>query len=149
MALPLSSIRYLAGTGRRWGLHVQRRIRHRDEEDSWRPLVRGNAGLLSQAGAIDGLDGLRPARLLEVIPGVLFAQDDVRAPATGRLETEEVDIDPSLTLKLAPTPYVVIDATLNPDFAQIESDQLVSTANQRFPLFFAEKRPFFLVGHHS
>lgn len=47
VALPLSSIRYRAGAGRRWGVHVQRRIRHRDEEDSWRPLVRGNAGLLA------------------------------------------------------------------------------------------------------
>ncbi|HEX2645221.1 MAG TPA: DUF5916 domain-containing protein, partial [Thermoanaerobaculia bacterium] len=127
------------------------RIRHRDEEDSWRPLVRGSAGLLAQAGAIDGLDGLPPVRLLEVIPGVTVARSGARTPPsnqfeTGRFETQEAEIDPSLTLKVAPTPNVVIDATLHPDFAQIESDQLVTTANQRFPIFFAEKRPFFLEG---
>ena len=44
------------------------------------------------------------------------------------------------------TPNVTLDFAVNPDFAQVESDQLVVTANQRFPIFFAEKRPFFLEG---
>lgn len=144
-ALPLSSIRYRAGAGRRWGVHVQRSIRHLDEENSWRPLVRGNSGLLDQAGAIDGLDDLRPARMLEVIPGLTAAESGTRT-APDRFVTEEPEIDPSVTLKIAPTPNVVLDATVNPDFAQIESDQLVTAANQRFPTFFAEKRPFFLEG---
>lgn len=145
VALPLSSIRYRAGEGRRWGVHVQRRIRHRDEEDSWRPLVRGNAGLLSQAGAIEGLDGLVPERLFEVIPGLTASQSGTRG-AEDRFVTGSAETEASVTLKLAPTPNVAIDATVNPDFAQIESDQLVTTANQRFPTFFAEKRPFFLEG---
>jgi hypothetical protein len=147
VALPLSSIRYRAGAGRRWGVHVQRKIQHLDEEDSWRPLVRGNAGLLDQAGAIGGLDDLPPARLLEVIPGFTIAESGART-RTGpdRFVTEDAETDPSVTLKIAPTPNVVLDATVNPDFAQIESDQLVTTANQRFPIFFAEKRPFFLEG---
>lgn len=147
VALPLSSIRYRAGAGRRWGVHVQRRIRHLDEEISWRPLVRGRAGLLDQAGAIDGLDGLQSERLLEVIPGVIFSESGARTRAVSdRFVTEDVETDPSVTMKIAPTPNVVLDATINPDFAQIESDQLVSAANQRFPIFFAEKRPFFLEG---
>jgi hypothetical protein len=146
VAVPLSSIRYRAGTGRRWGVHAQRRIRHLDEEDSWRPLVRGNAGLLDQAGAIDGLDGLQSARLFEVIPGLTVSESGARARPADRFVTEEPETDPSVTLKIAPTPNVVLDATVNPDFAQIESDQLVTTANQRFPIFFEEKRPFFLEG---
>jgi hypothetical protein len=145
VALPLSSIRYRAGAGRRWGVHVQRRIRYLDEEDSWRPLVRGNAGLLDQAGAIGGLDELRSERMLEVIPGVIVSESGERA-ADERFSTAPAETDPSVTLKIAPTPNVVLDATVNPDFAQIESDQLVTTANQRFPIFFEEKRPFFLEG---
>ena len=147
VALPLSSIRYRAGQGHRWGVHVQRRIRHLDEEDSWRPLVRGHAGLLDQAGAIGGLDELGSGRLLEVIPGVIFSESGARTRVVpGDFVTEDVETDPSVTLKIAPTPNMVLDATVNPDFAQIESDQLVTTANQRFPIFFAEKRPFFLEG---
>jgi hypothetical protein len=146
-ALPLSSIRYRAGAGRRWGVHVQRRIRHFDEEDSWQPLTRGKAGLLAQAGAIDGLDDLQPARMVEVIPGVTVSESGARMQTLpDRFVTEPVATDPSVTMKLAPTPNVVLDATVNPDFAQIESDQLVTTANQRFPIRFEEKRPFFLEG---
>jgi hypothetical protein len=147
VALPWSSIRYPAGAGRRWGVHVQRRIRHLDEEDSWRPLVRGNAGLLAQAGTLEGLGDVRPARFVELIPGLTVARSGARSSVPpGRYETESAQTEPSLTVKLAPTPGVVLDATVHPDFAQIESDQLVSTANQRFPTYFAEKRPFFLEG---
>ncbi|HJQ39565.1 MAG TPA: DUF5916 domain-containing protein [Thermoanaerobaculia bacterium] len=128
-ALPFSSLRYRAGT---WGVHAQRRIRHLDEEDSWRPLVRGHASLLDQAGTITGLGELDSGRMLEVIPGVAWS--------------ERARTDPNVTMKFAPTPNIAFDATVNPDFAQIESDELVSTANQRFPIFFAEKRPFFLEG---
>src|SRR6185503_13152403 len=127
-ALPFSSIRHRAGGN--WGIHAQRRIRHLDEEDSWMPLVRGRAGLLDQAGSLTGLGEVDSARMVEVIPGMTFSEGT----------------DPSLTMKVAPTPNVVFDATINPDFAQIEADELVSTANQRFPIFFAEKRPFFLEG---
>jgi hypothetical protein len=132
VALPFSSIRH--GKEGKWGIHAHRRIKHLDEEDSWMPLVRGNAGLLDQAGQIAGLGDIDSGRMIEVIPGLTLSE------ASGR------DTDPSITLKLAPAANIVFDATVNPDFAQIESDQLVSTANQRFPIFFEEKRPFFLEG---
>ncbi|MGH8525664.1 MAG: DUF5916 domain-containing protein [Gammaproteobacteria bacterium] len=51
-----------------------------------------------------------------------------------------------LTAKLTLTSGVTLSAAINPDFAQVESDQLIVTANQRFPIFFEEKRPFFLEG---
>jgi len=145
IALPFSSIRH--GRSAKWGIHAHRRIKHLDEEDSWMPLVRGNAGLLDQAGAIAGLGDLDSGRMIEVIPGLTVSESGARSNAlSDRFVTEPLDSDPSLTLKIAPTPNVVFDATVNPDFAQIESDQLVSTANQRFPIFFEEKRPFFLEG---
>ena len=64
----------------------------------------------------------------------------------GRLVNEPIKLDPGLTGKYTITPNVTLDFAVNPDFAQVESDQLVVTANQRFPIFFAEKRPFFLEG---
>ena len=57
-----------------------------------------------------------------------------------------MQLDPGLTGKYTLTPTVTLDFAVNPDFAQVESDQLVVTANQRFPIFFPEKRPFFLEG---
>src|SRR5437588_9323623 len=63
-----------------------------------------------------------------------------------RFVNEPVKFDPGLTGKFSITPNVTLDFAINPDFAQVESDQLVVTANQRFPIFFSEKRPFFLEG---
>jgi hypothetical protein len=64
----------------------------------------------------------------------------------GRIVNEPFKFDPGLTLKYGITPTVTLDLALNPDFAQVEADQTVVTANQRFPIFFEEKRPFFLEG---
>ena len=64
----------------------------------------------------------------------------------GRLVNEPVKFDPGVTVKYGITPTVTLDFALNPDFAQVEADQTVVTANQRFPIFFEEKRPFFLEG---
>ncbi|HEX6098804.1 MAG TPA: DUF5916 domain-containing protein [Thermoanaerobaculia bacterium] len=135
--IPFSSLRYRAGP---WGVHVQRRIQHLDEDVSWMPLVRGNAALLAQAGRIGGFQDVDAPRSLEVIPSVTLAD------TVSRIDPGRRDSDPGVTMKLALTPDVALDATVNPDFAQIEADQLVTTANQRFPIFFEEKRPFFLEG---
>lgn len=130
-AIPFSSIRHRSGSGRKWGLHVERRIPHLDEDESWMPRTRGNANLLAQAGTIDGIERVDTRRLVEVIPEVT---------------AQKSDADPGMTAKLGLSSDVVADVAVNPDFAQIESDQLVSTTNQRFPIFFEEKRPFFLEG---
>lgn len=143
--VPFSSLRHRVGNGRSWGVHVQRRIQHLDEDDSWMPLVRGNAALLAQAGRITGFDNVDTRRSLEMIPSVTVAESRARI-APGQFRTDPIGTDPGLTMKLALTPDIALDATVNPDFAQIESDQLVTTANQRFPIFFEEKRPFFLEG---
>jgi hypothetical protein len=141
IALPFSSIRH---RGARWGLLVERRILHLDEDLSWTPRTRGNANLLAQSGTIDGFDDHPAGRMVEAIPGMSVAESGSRIRE--RYDTRPVKADPNVTMKLALASDLVIDATVNPDFAQIESDQLVSTANVRFPIFYEEKRPFFLEG---
>jgi hypothetical protein len=147
--IPFRSLRYAAGKGRAWGLHVQRYIKHaNDEEDSWRPLVRGHASFLGQAGRLHGLTRVAPEKSLELIPTLVTSQFGRRVDTgTSRAFVEDpVSLQPSLTAKLNLSSRLVLDATVNPDFAQVEADDLVVTANQRFPLFFPEKRPFFLEG---
>lgn len=134
-SLPLASIRHRSGPDRKWGVHVERRIQHLDEDVSWKPRVRGNANLLAQEGTIRSFSGVATGQMLEVIPAMTVAQDS-------RDQLHE----PGVTMKMALASDFVVDATVNPDFAQIEADQLVSSANQRFPIFFDEKRPFFLEG---
>src|SRR4030095_3235823 len=64
----------------------------------------------------------------------------------GRFVNEPAQLEAGLTAKFIPSSAVTVDLAVNPDFAQVEADQLVVTANQRFPIFFPEKRPFFLEG---
>lgn len=149
-AIPLQSLRYVAGPDRRWGLHVQRWSRARDEEDSWLPLVRGRAGLLGQAGTVQGLDDLAGGRPVEVIPTITARRTDRRvpgqAPAPDGLADGASMVDYGLSAMLGVTPTLTANLAVNPDFAQVEADQPVVTANQRFALLFEEKRPFFLEG---
>src|SRR5262249_16358627 len=71
VAIPFRSLRYESGSGKAWGLHVVRRIRHlNDEEDSWMPLVRGKAGFLAQEGRLTGLEAIAADRTLEIIPSL-------------------------------------------------------------------------------
>src|SRR5260370_37775692 len=64
----------------------------------------------------------------------------------GRMLNEPIKHDIGVTMKYGITPTVTLDLAINPDFAQVEADQTVVLANQRFPIFFEEKRPFFLEG---
>src|SRR5205085_10143613 len=57
-----------------------------------------------------------------------------------------VGINGGLDVKWTPNADTAIDATLNPDFSQVESDQAVISTNERFAIFYPEKRPFFLEG---
>ncbi len=159
VAVPFKSLRYTAGKDKLWGVHFYRRIkRFNNELDMWMPINRDQSSWLSQAGHITGLDGLSSERTLELIPSLTLSQTGKRkatlAPfqiAAGMLDpgkfvNEPISFDPGLSGKYTITPTVILDFALNPDFAQVEADQVVVTANQRFPIFFEEKRPFFLEG---
>jgi len=160
IAIPFKSLRFEAGKGKLWGAHFFRRIkRFENELDSWMPFSRSISSNLSQEGHITGLEGIAIERTIELIPSLTLSESSrfVRtfgvfpntAPAAadvGRFVNEPVALDAGLTAKFIPSSAVTIDLAINPDFAQVEADQLVVTANQRFPIFFAEKRPFFLEG---
>ena len=161
VAIPFKSLRYEAGKGKLWGIHLIRQIKRlNNETQSWMPIRREVSGLLSQAGHITGLEGISTERTLELIPSLTISETGKRIKAQPlggvndltrvndptRFINKPIEFDPGLTMKYGITPTVTLDLALNPDFAQVEADQTVVTANQRFPIFFAEKRPFFLEG---
>jgi hypothetical protein len=159
VAIPFKSLRYVAGKDKLWGAHFWRRIkRFNNELDTWMPLNRDISSWLAQEGRLSGLEGISTERTLELIPSLTLSETGKRKGTLsggqlasgildpGRLVNEPVKFDPGLTGKYTITPNITLDFAINPDFAQVESDQLVVTANQRFPIFFAEKRPFFLEG---
>ena len=156
IAIPFKSLRFEAGKGKLWGAHFFRRIkRFENELDSWMPFSRSIDSNLSQAGHLTGLEGISVERTIELIPSLTVSQNSrfvgsfppiPAAGDPGRLVNEPVRLDLGLTAKFIPSSAVTMDLAVNPDFAQVEADQLVVTANQRFPIFFSEKRPFFLEG---
>ncbi|HJP91613.1 MAG TPA: DUF5916 domain-containing protein [Pyrinomonadaceae bacterium] len=159
IAVPFKSLRYEAGKNKLWGVHFYRRIKRINNEfDSWMPIDRAQSGWMSQAGHLAGLEGISTEHTLQLIPSVTVSETGKRSrtltPAQvnsglldeGRFVNAPAKLDPGLTGKYSLNPNITLDFALNPDFAQVEADQLVVTANQRFPIFFPEKRPFFLEG---
>jgi hypothetical protein len=160
VAVPFKSLKYESGKGKLWGLQIFRQIqRLNNETDSWMPISRDINGLLSQAGYITGFEDISTERTIDLIPSLTLSEDGRRvrglppgitAPSgfvdRGRFVNQPVKLDPGFTGKFAISPTMTLDVALNPDFAQVEADQLVVTTNQRFPIFFPERRPFFLEG---
>ncbi len=161
VAIPFKSLRYEAGRGKLWGVHAFRRIKHlNNEQDSWMPIQRNKSGLLNQAGHLTGLEGISTERTLELIPSLTVSETGKRVRALaptpfpslatvqtpGRMLNKPLELDFGLTTKFSLTPTVTLDFAYNPDFAQVEADSSVVTTNQRFPIFFEEKRSFFLEG---
>lgn len=149
--IPFKSLRYTAGKGKHWGFNAARNIdRFNDEFDQWLPEDRDVSGFLVQHGKVTGLDEIKYERTLEVVPSITISESGGRVPAVelaaGRFVNQPIKKDIGLTLKYTLSPNVTLDAAINPDFAEIEADATVVTANQRFPIFFQEKRPFFLEG---
>ncbi|MDQ3256414.1 MAG: DUF5916 domain-containing protein, partial [Acidobacteriota bacterium] len=130
------------------------------EQSSWMPISREDSSSLGQAGHITGLEGVSTERTLELIPSLTISETGRRVRTlsqaqiqstpgmidAGRFVNSPFEIDPGLTAKFGLSPTITLDLALNPDFAQVEADSTVVTANQRFPIFFEEKRPFFLEG---
>jgi len=143
-AIPFRSLRFPQGSDEPWGFNVFRIIRRKNEEVLWSSWSRSNEGFtrVSRAGHIHGLTDLPRAGLnVELKPYVLGGATGER-DSFGRLDTDG-EIDIGLDVKYEVRPGLVLDATINTDFAQVEvDDQQVNLT--RFSLFFPEKRDFFL-----
>lgn len=110
-------------------------------------LPRGGNCFICRSNPLTGLTGLPSGGHLVVAPYATASQDAFPKDALGSpLENESVKADAGLDVKWTPNVNTAIDATVNPDFSQIESDVAQIGANERFALFFPEKRPFFLEG---
>jgi hypothetical protein len=145
LAIPFRTLRYPEnGQGRPWGFNVYRTIRRKNEMALWQAWSRDNEGFqrVSRAGHLTGMDDLPNLGMnVEVKP---FALAGIRQELTDEGETpgkREAEI--GLDLKSEIRPGLVLDLTLNTDFAQVEvDDEQVNLT--RFSLFYPEKRDFFL-----
>ncbi len=146
MSIPFKSLRFQPGAEQDWGLILQRNIPRNSEWSFWPHISSRIDGRLNQAAKLTGMQNISPGRNIQLIPYTNFRSFRALDTLDGnnpRFVQDNV-ADAGLDAKIVLQDSLVLDVTLNPDFSQVESDNPQVTANQRFEVFFPEKRPFFL-----
>ncbi|HSD71448.1 MAG TPA: DUF5916 domain-containing protein [Thermoanaerobaculia bacterium] len=146
--IPFSSLRYPRSERQTWGILIWRNYPRDFRYGIYSsPIPRGSNCLICHMRPLTGLSGLPEGGHLVVAPYATATQNARPQNGLGSdLESEGAEADAGLDVKWTPGPNHAIDATVNPDFSQVESDVAQIAVNQRFALFFPEKRPFFLEG---
>jgi len=147
--IPLSQLRFNAATvnaGGHWGVNFRRYIARRGETSFWSPISANGNAFVSLFGELEGLQGLRQAHRLEILPFVTSKVD--RVP-TARMNafTDRTNYATSMgaDVKAGLPGGLTLSATINPDFGQVEVDPAVVNLSA-FETFFPEQRPFFVEG---
>ncbi len=147
MAIPFKSLRFPNTDQQEWGLILNRGIPRTNENLFWPRISIRIQGRFNQAATATGVNHVSPSHNIQLIPyGIVrsFRDIDQRDPNNPFFEGKSLHPDVGLDAKFILHDSFVLDGTINPDFSQVESDQPQITVNQRFEVFFPEKRPFFL-----
>ena len=143
LRVPLQSIRLKGGPNTRMGILFWRRVSRLGVSVAWPPLEPG--AWVFERHANLRFDSIEPRLARELLPSATYGRTTLRA-APGRWGEADSRGDVGLSTKVGLTSTITLDATVNPDFSQVESDSFQVEVNQRFPVFFDEKRPFFMEG---
>lgn len=147
--IPLSSLRFQRSEGTQvWGFDAVRSYPRRERHVMGLfARDRNNGCYLCQTVKIEGFQGARPGRNLEIAPTLTALRSDARSVVPGGpLEAGDPDGQVGATVRWGLTPNLTLSGTVNPDFSQVEADAVALDVNEPFALFFAEKRPFFMEG---
>lgn len=143
--LPFRSLRFVQKPVQEWGIFLARYVPQNNEIAFWPHMTRKLAGFGTQMGHADGLENISPGRNMQFVP--YFSMSAGRSldtkPAVAQYRH---DYEPrtGFDSKVVLHDSLTLDLTVNPDFSQVESDEPQVTMNQRFEVFFPEKRPFFM-----
>ena len=141
--IPLSQLRYPDADAHTFGFGVFRDIERYRERISWPVLRRNVIGLSSQMGTLTGITGISSSRSIELTPYTVV-QSETRPRSSGEFEQAQ-KVSAGADLKVRLTPNMTLDATVNPDFGQVEADPAVLNLSA-FETFLSERRPFFVEG---
>jgi len=136
LAIPFKSLRFPNSLEQTWGLQIKRKIPRKNEEIYWSPRSRDINGFLIQSGMMTIGGDLAKGKNLEIMPVITGLKE-----RQGTFKPE-----PSINFKYGITSDLTTDLAINPDFSQIEADMPQIDVNQRYALYYREKRPFFLEG---
>jgi hypothetical protein len=145
MRIPFSQLRFPKAERQRWGLQMDRYLPDKNEDIQWAMVPPRETGYVSRFGTLEGLDGVSPTRPVEFLPYVAgdatrrataSTANPLNRPLAGRM---------GLDAKTALGSSLTLDATVNPDFGQVEADPAEVNLSA-FETFFEERRPFFTEG---
>jgi hypothetical protein len=120
-------------------------VQHSGYEETWTPVNRGSASYLSQAGELTGIGDIHRGLVMDIVPELTYKVDGappVSRPGYGYAGSANL----GGTVRWGVTSSLTAVGTAKPDFSQVEADVGQVSANQRFALYYPEKRPFFLEG---
>ena len=141
--IPLSQLRYARSASNTFGFGVWRDIERSKERTAWPRYLPTRNGLVSQLGQLTGLRGIATSERVEIAPYVVTK--NVQRSLSNTRYGRDQQVTGGGDIKLGITPNVTLDATVNPDFGQVEADPAVVNLTA-FETFYAEKRPFFVEG---
>jgi hypothetical protein len=147
LRIPFSQLRFTDRDPQVWGLNVRRWVPSRNEEVFWALIPRTDDRWASLFGDLHGISGIRPSRRLELMPYVASGSHLVGNVTEGDPFAGGANLEGRIGLdaKVGLGSNLTLEATVNPDFGQVEADaaEVILTA---FETFFDERRPFFLEG---
>jgi hypothetical protein len=141
--IPLQTLRFSGGGAVRMGLVFFRKISRLGVSYAWPEMLPGQ-WVFDQPARLVFAD-LKPRRLVELLPSVTYGVSQDRETTSGWNPADD-NANFGVSGKFGITSGITLDGTFNPDFSQVESDAFQLQVNQRFPVFFSEKRPFFMEG---
>jgi hypothetical protein len=146
IAIPFRSLRFRSGRSD-WGVVFERNLPRNSEVDFWPRVAANVSGVLSQEETLQGIEGVTGSHNVQINPYVLAQNErtlQTLDPTNPYFSSRHFEGTAGGEFKAILKDSIVIDATINPDFSDIESDQPQFTVNQRYPVYFPELRPFFL-----
>ena len=150
MAIPFSVFSFNSAAIQDWTITLCRSL-PRDSRYllSWTMLDRNNPSWLGQGGLLKGLEGIKPGKSLSFLPYIMLEQKGERSDVSdpeSPMELSKLKARIGGGITYSPGPNTTINAVINPDFSQIESDAGQISVNSTFALYYPEKRPFFMSG---
>ncbi len=146
VAIPFRSLRFRP-VGTDWGVVLMRNYPRNSETDYWPRIATSISGTLSQEGTLKGIEGVTGSHNVQINPYVLGQNEKTLLsldPTNPYFSQRTFEGTAGGEAKFILKDSIVFDATVNPDFSDVESDQPQFTVNQRYPVYFPELRPFFL-----
>ncbi|TFG96527.1 MAG: hypothetical protein E4H13_12045, partial [Calditrichales bacterium] len=147
--IPFKSIRFPSEGEMEWGICLARSIKHLDKDLIWPAISRNSTTFVPQFATLFGLSGLSAGKNIEILPETTASQHGQRKSQTDGTEkfvNDSINYGFGVNLKFGIFSNLIFDLTYNPDFSQVEADADRIDVNRRFPLYYTEKRPFFLEG---